>query len=194
MIKKWDGRDVNLVAGVDVHFPSKDIARAAIAVASWPELETVETSCADLPCSMPYIPGLLSFREIPPVLEAWKALARRPDLILCDGHGLAHPRGFGMASHLGLILDIPSIGCAKSHLFGSFAEPGPLKGETAKVAGKSGAVIGAVLRTRAATRPVYVSVGHLIDLDTAVRFVLGCCPRYRIPAPLREAHRLAGMR
>ncbi len=191
---EWDGREVRLIAGIDVHFPSKNTARAAITVAAWPGLEVVETSRAELPCSMPYIPGLLSFREIPPVLEAWKALAGRPDLILCDGHGLAHPRGFGMASHLGLLLDTPSIGCAKSHLFGSFTEPGPLKGETAKVIGKSGAVIGAVLRTRDRTRPVYVSVGHLIDLETALRFVLGCCPRYRIPAPLREAHRLAGSR
>ena len=191
---EWDGRGVHFIAGVDVHFPFKNTARAAIVVAAWPGLEVVETSCAEFPCSMPYIPGLLSFREIPPVLEALRALAARPDLILCDGHGLAHPRGFGMASHLGLLLDTPSIGCAKSHLFGSFTEPGPLKGETAKVIGKSGAVIGAVLRTRDRTRPVYVSVGHLIDLENALRFVLGCCPRYRIPVPLREAHRLAGGR
>jgi deoxyribonuclease V len=190
--RKWEGRRIGFVAGADVHFPSRDTAKAALVVMAYPSLEPVEEAVYLGRCPIPYIPGLLSFREIPPILGAWKKLKRLPDLILCDSHGIAHPRGLGMASHLGIHLDIPAIGCAKSHLFGSFEEPGQSRGERSPVMDGSGRTIGTVLRTRKDTRPVYVSIGHRIDLRTAVRVVLSCSPRYRIPEPLRAAHRLAG--
>jgi deoxyribonuclease V len=192
--RKWDGRTVRTIAAADVHFPEKEISRAALVVVSYPGLEPVESLVRDSETSFPYIPGLLSFREIPPILRAWKDLRTRPDLLLCDSHGTAHPRGFGMASHLGLELGIPSIGCAKSHLFGSYEEPGEQRGERASVIDRAGRVIGAVLRTRTGVRPVYVSPGHMIDIRTAVRFVLACSPKYRIPVPLSMAHRAAGTR
>jgi len=192
VVRRWDGRPLRLVAAADVHFPAPGISRAALVTLSFPDLRPVESVVRDTPTVFPYIPGLLSLREIPPLLEAWKHLARLPDLVLCDGHGIAHPRGLGVASHLGLTLDIPVIGCAKSHLFGICAEPGPERGERAPVRDRSGRTIGAVVRTRARTRPVYVSVGHRIDLRTAVRIVLACCTRYRIPLPLRLAHQAAG--
>jgi deoxyribonuclease V len=192
--RRWDGREVRTIVASDVHFPSKDISRASLVAVSFPDLEILETVTADSPTTFPYIPGLLSFREIPPVLVAWRRLKSVPDLILCDSHGTAHPRGLGMASHLGIELGIPSIGCAKSHLYGSFDEPGPARGERSPVRAKSGKVIGTVLRTRTGVRPVYVSPGHMIDLRTSVRFVLACSPRYRIPVPLRMAHKAAGTR
>ncbi|HSG27437.1 MAG TPA: deoxyribonuclease V [Candidatus Krumholzibacterium sp.] len=190
--ERWDGRDVGLIAAADVHFPSKDFARAAITVHAFPGLELIESATARVPCLMPYVPGLLSFREIPAILAALDAVSSGIDLVLCDSHGIAHPRRMGMASHLGLVLDIPTIGCAKSHLFGSFEEPGTERGDRSPVLDSDGEVVGCVLRTRARTRPVYVSTGHMIDLETAVDIVLGCSPRFRIPVPLREAHRLAG--
>lgn len=190
--RRWEGRPVRLIGAADVHFPRRDRSRAALVVLTFPGLEEVGRVSVESPTAFPYIPGLLSFREIPPILEAWKRLARPPDLLLCDGHGIAHPRGFGVASHLGLVLDVPTIGCAKSHLFGSFEEPDEGRGARAPVLDRAGGTIGAVLRTRAGTRPVFVSVGHRIDLRTAVRFVLACSPRYRIPVPLRLAHRAAG--
>lgn len=190
--RRWDGRSIRLVAGADVHFPSKTTARAAIAVLKYPELEIVESTLRESPCTFPYVPGLLSFREIPPLLDAWNGLGKKPDLILCDGQGIAHPRGLGLASHLGLILALPTVGCAKSRLTGDFDEPGPFKGERSPLIDGRGGTIGTVLRTRDRTRPIYVSVGHMIDLKTAVRIVLECTPRFRIPEPLRAAHRLAG--
>jgi len=190
--RRWDGRKVGHIAAADVHFPSRDVSRAALVVVTFPGLEIVETVTADSATAFPYIPGLLSFREIPPVLVAWDRLRTEPDLVLCDSHGTAHPRGLGMASHLGLTLGIPTIGCAKSHLYGRFEEPGPERGDRSPVRDGSGRVIGTVLRTRAGVRPVYVSPGHLIDLRASVRFILACSPEYRIPAPLRMAHRAAG--
>ncbi len=190
--RRWDGRRIESVAGIDVHFPSRKTARAAIVVLSFPELEPIESFAVECPCEMPYIPGLLSFREIPPILEAWKNLDSAPSIALCDSHGTAHPRGLGMASHLGLLLDIPTIGCAKSHLYGSFEDPGPSKGDRSPVRDRTGRIIGTVLRTRDNVRPVYVSIGHMIDLRRAVGITIACTPRYRIPSPLRAAHRLAG--
>ncbi|MDD3643530.1 MAG: deoxyribonuclease V [Candidatus Krumholzibacteria bacterium] len=190
--RRWDGRPVRLVGAADVHFPGRGRSRAALVIMTFPGLETVESIAADSPTAFPYIPGLLSFREIPPILEAWKRLERIPDLLLCDGHGTAHPRGLGFASHLGLVLDLPTIGCAKSHLFGAFEEPGPERADRSPVRDRSGRTIGSVLRTRAGVRPVFVSTGHRIDLRTAVRFVLACSPRHRIPIPLRLAHQSAG--
>jgi deoxyribonuclease V len=188
----WDGRAIRLIAGADVHFPARNAVRAAIVVLSYPALELVETSIHEGRCTFPYVPGLLSFREIPPLLEAWRRLAHRPDAILCDGQGIAHPRGLGLASHFGLVLDLPSVGCAKSPLFGSFEEPGRARGDTSPIADPSGKIIGRVVRTRDATRPLYVSVGHLVSLRRAVSLVLSCSTGYRIPEPLRAAHHLAG--
>jgi deoxyribonuclease V len=192
--RKWDGRRVGAIAAADVHFPARGRSRAAIVVVSFPQLEPLETVARDTATTFPYIPGLLSFREIPPILGAWKMLRTVPDLILCDSHGTAHPRGLGMASHLGIMLGMPSIGCAKSHLFGSYEEPGPEREERSPVTGRTGRVIGSVLRTRTGVRPVYVSPGHMIDLRTSIRFILACSPKYRIPVPLRMAHRAAGTR
>jgi deoxyribonuclease V len=194
VIRRWDGRRVRTVAAADVHFPVRETSRAAIVVVSFPGLEPVETVVMDTPTSFPYVPGLLSFREIPPILEAWKALRAVPDLVLCDSHGTAHPRGLGMASHLGITIGIPSIGCAKSHLFGMYEEPGTERGDRSPVTGGSGRIIGTVLRTRSGIRPVYVSPGHLINMRNSIRFVLACTPDYRIPVPLRLAHAAAGTR
>ena len=190
--RRWDGRTVKLVAGADVHFPSKKTVRAAFTLFTYPGLGFVASSIYEGPCSFPYVPGLLSFRELPPLLGAWKQLTRYPDLILCDGQGIAHPRGCGLASHLGIELNLPTIGCAKSPLFGDFNMPGPFKGDHSPIRDKNGMTIGAVLRTRDRTKPLYVSTGHRINLRTALRIVLACTPRYRIPEPLRLAHRLAG--
>ena len=190
--RRWDGRIVSTVAGADVHFPSRERVRAAVVLLSFPDLEPLEESVHEGPCSFPYIPGLLSFREIPPILEAMKGLGRGPDLMLCDGQGIAHPRGLGLASHIGLVLGIPTIGCAKSPLYGEFEQPAGAKGSRAPIRDRRGRTIGTVLRTRDSTRPLFISVGHRIDLRTAVRFVLASTPRFRIPEPLRAAHRLAG--
>lgn len=189
--RRWDGRRVKRVAGMDVHFPGRDSVRAAIIICTFPELEIIDSGVYTGPCTFPYIPGLLSFREIPPLLGAMKRIKEKPDLVLCDGQGIAHPRGLGLASHLGLVLNLPTIGCAKSPLFGEFTMPGPCKGERTPIKDKTGKTIGTVLRSRDQTRPLYVSVGHLIDLRTSVRLVLSCITRFRNPEPLRAAHRLA---
>jgi deoxyribonuclease V len=190
--RRWDGRNVGLIAGLDVHFPTRERVRAAAAILTYPDLEIIERKSHEEACVFPYVPGLLSFREIPPILSLWKKIKRKPHLVLCDGQGIAHPRGLGLASHLGLILEIPTIGCAKSPLYGRFDEPGRSKGERSPIVAPGGGTIGSVLRTRDGTRPLYVSIGHGISLARAVRFVLSCTPKYRIPEPLRAAHRLAG--
>lgn len=189
--RRWDGRSVRLIAGADVHFPTKGTARAAIVMLSYPAFDVVESSVYEGLCTFPYVPGLLSFREIPPLLEARKKLRHEPDIILCDGQGIAHPRGMGLASHLGLVLGIPTIGCAKSPLYGEFKEPGADRGSTSPIRDPNGDTIGSVVRTRNRTRPLYVSVGHLISLKKAVSVVLASSNRFRIPEPLRAAHRLA---
>ncbi|RJR31937.1 MAG: endonuclease V [Candidatus Latescibacterota bacterium] len=189
--RRWDGRRIRHVAGADVHFPARGVSRAAVTVLSYPGLELVEQAVFEGPCAFPYIPGLLSFREIPAILEAWRRLEGTPDVVLFDGQGVAHPRGLGLASHAGLVLGVPSVGCAKSPLFGSFEEPGRLRGARSPIRDAAGKTIGAVLRTRNGTRPIFVSVGHLMSLERAVEIVLSCAPRFRIPEPLRAAHRLA---
>ena len=191
--RTWDGRSIRLIAGADVHFPTKETARAAIAILAYPGLEIVESSAYEGPCAFPYVPGLLSYREIPPLLEALKKLRGKPDIILCDGQGIAHPRGLGLASHLGLVLGIPTIGCAKSPLYGEFEEPGAERGSTSPIKDPQGRTIGSVVRTRDRTRPLYVSVGHRITLKKAVSIVMDCLKSFRIPEPLRAAHRLAGL-
>src|SRR5690349_21231783 len=191
LILTWDKRPVNTIAGVDVSIKT-ETARAAIVVLSYPQLAPVEAVLGDAPLVFPYIPGLLSFREGPAVLLAWSKLQNKPDLLMFDGQGIAHPRGVGIASHMGLWLERPTIGVAKSRLYGRHAEIGPKRGDRADLLDKSGSVIGAVLRTREKTNPLYVSPGHLMDVTHAVEFVLACCTGYRLPEPTRWAHKVAG--
>lgn len=166
------------------------MTRAAVVVLGFPELQPVDRSLARLPTCFPYVPGLLSFRELPAVLAAIEGLAVRPDVYLCDGQGLAHPRRFGLACHLGVLLDAPSIGVAKTRLIGSHAEPPAGKGGwTPLMHGEE--VIGAALRTRTRVKPLYVSIGHRLCLETAIRLVLACTRNYRLPETTRQAHRLA---
>jgi deoxyribonuclease V len=185
----WEESTVRLVAGVDVGFPGQR-ARAAVAVLSFPDLQLVDCALAEADAPFPYIPGLLAFREGPAILAALGNLSIEPDLLIFDGHGLAHPRRVGIAAHMGVLLDVPSIGCAKSRLVGRHREPSRGRGIHVPLY-DDGTVIGAVLRTREGVRPVYVSIGHRIDLERAINFVLTSCPRYRLPEPIRWAHRLA---
>jgi deoxyribonuclease V len=177
------------VAGVDASF-SQGKVRAAAVVLEFASLQVEEQASAEMPLRFPYIPGLLSFREAPAILAALEQLSRMPDLLIVDGHGLAHPRRFGIACHLGVLLDLPAIGCAKSILVGHTPRLGPQIGSLAELEDQ-GEIIGVALRTRQDVRPVYVSVGHRIDLASAAQIVLACCKGYRLPEPARLAHHLA---
>ncbi len=182
---------VRYVAGVDVGFPkNKNIARAATVVLSYPGLEPLDSAVIEESVRFPYIPGLLSFRELPALLKALEKLRILPDLILCDGQGIAHPRRLGIAAHLGVITDIPCIGVAKSRLTGIHEAVPEEKGQWAELKDAE-ETIGAVLRTRKGVKPLFVSIGHKISLITAVEYVLGCVTRYRLPETTRQAHRLA---
>ena len=182
---------VRRVAGVDVGFEADGtVTRAAVAVLRYPELELLESAIARRPTTFPYIPGLLSFRELPAVLAALEQLPESPDLLLCDGQGIAHPRRFGLASHLGLLVDLPSIGVAKTRLCGTHEELPNRRGAWTPLRAE-GEIIGAVLRTRPGVKPLYISPGHRIGLKTALAYVMGCCTRYRLPETTRYAHRLA---
>jgi deoxyribonuclease V len=189
LVLTWDDRPVATVGGVDVSIKG-DIARAAIVVLRYPDLAPLTSATADVPLTFPYIPGLLSFRESPAILTAWEQLSPKPDLVMVDGQGIAHPRGLGIASHLGLWIDCPTIGVAKSRLYGTHAEPGPEKGDHVPLYHERDPkkVIGVVLRSRPGVTPLYVSPGHLIDLEHSVRFVLDCVTQYRLPEPTRWAH------
>lgn len=182
---------INRVAGVDVGFDNDGLTtRAAVAVLGFPSLRLEASSIARLPTRFPYVPGLLSFREVPAVLAAMERLDVLPDLLLCDGQGIAHPRRLGIASHLGLLLDIPSIGVAKTRLIGKHDEVPDQRG--AWVPLKEGKeTIGAVLRTRQGVKPLYISPGHRIGLASAIAWVMACLTRYRLPETTRWAHRLA---
>ena len=185
---------VHAVAGVDVGFEQQGrVARAVVAVFSFPELEPLEECLARRPTPFPYVPGLLSFRELPVILEALGQLEHIPQLLLCDGQGIAHPRRLGVAAHLGLVTDIPSIGVGKSRLVGDFQEPGPNRGQRSPLTDK-GELIGTVLRTRDKVKPVFVSPGHRVSQESAVEYVMACTPRYRLPEPIRAADRLASRR
>jgi deoxyribonuclease V len=182
---------VNTVAGVDVGFEDGGkTTRAAVAVLTFPGLDPVTSATSRSPTRFPYIPGYLSFRELPAVLEALAQLAMMPDLILCDGQGLAHPRRFGIACHLGVLTDIPCIGVAKSRLIGTHDDLPAGKGEWVPLRDAE-ETIGAVLRTRTRVSPVYVSIGHRVDLAAAIDYTLHCTTRYRLPETTRHAHRLA---
>jgi deoxyribonuclease V len=185
---------VHLVAGIDVGFEDGGaVTRAAVVVLRFPELELADTCITRRPTTFPYIPGLLSFREAPAVLEALERLHPLPDLLICDGQGIAHPRRLGLASHLGLWSGIPAIGAAKSRLVGQHQPVGEARGDLQYLL-DAGEIVGAALRTRPGTRPVYVSVGHRTSLDTAIQFVLACTRTYRLPEPTRQAHHLASLK
>ncbi|MFH1775223.1 MAG: deoxyribonuclease V [Chloroflexota bacterium] len=180
-----------LIAGVDIAVgKAGEMATGGIVLLDYPELKLVETRVVQGKLNFPYIPGLLSFRELPLILAAYEQLEHTPDLILVDGQGIAHPRRMGLASHLGLLLDMPTIGCAKSRLCGSHQAPAEESGSYAELL-DGGEVIGAVLRTRQSVKPVYVSTGHKVTLKAAVHWVLACCRGYRLPEPTRLAHMLA---
>ena len=180
-----------LVAGVDVSPPdSNGRAIGAVPLLSLSNLEVVELKRAIGKVELPYIPGLLAFREAPCLLEALSLLTTPPDFVLVDGHGLAHPRRFGLACHLGVLTGLPTISCAKSPLVGTHDPLEQERGACATLT-EGGEVIGVALRTRESTRPVYVSIGHRVDLDAAVKWTLACSAGFRVPEPLRAAHRAA---
>ncbi|MBW4572013.1 MAG: deoxyribonuclease V [Tolypothrix carrinoi HA7290-LM1] len=185
---------VQYVAGVDMGFEADGtISRAAVAVLSFPDLQVIETSLAYRPTTFPYIPGFLSFREIPAVLDALEKITTIPDIILCDGQGIAHPRRFGIACHLGVLVDIPTIGVAKSLLVGKHEIVPETKGSWQPLIHK-GETIGAVLRSRTKVKPLYISSGHRVSLPTAIDYVLRCTPKYRLPETTRIADKLASNR
>lgn len=185
---------LRLVAGVDAGFEDGgSVTRAAVVVLSFPNLEIVETALVRRPTSFPYVPGLLSFREAPAILEALTGLKASPDLLMCDGQGIAHPRRLGIASHLGVLTGLPSIGVAKSILVGRHEPLDEQPGAWQPLINR-GEVVGAALRTRQGVKPVYVSVGHRLSLETAIELVLRCTIKYRLPEPTRRAHHLASQR
>lgn len=183
-------RQIQYVAGVDVSVKN-DVSQAAVVVVRYPDLEPVETVRAQRPTSYPYVPGLLTFREGPVLEEAFEKLQLVPDVFIFDGMGQIHPRKMGIAAHLGLWLDKPTIGCGKTHLLGNYDAPGPEKGDYSPLTYK-GEQLGVVLRTRTNVKPVYISVGHRATLQTAIDLVMDCTPKYRLPRPIRLAHRAAG--
>jgi len=176
------------IAGVDISADKgRGVATGAVVVLHYPELGVAETKVVTDKLNFPYIPGLLSFREAPLILAACQKLTITPDLILVDGQGIAHPRGIGLASHMGLWFDIPSIGCTKTPLLTDFISPGPLKGSFELIR-KGGKEVGAVLRTKDKVKPVFVSPGYRIDLSTSIQLILESCRGFRFPEPLRKAH------
>ena len=183
---------VRFVAGMDVSPPDeRGLVRGAVVVLAYPSLEPVEVSVAEAMTAFPYVPGLLSFRETPVLIKALEGLQVSPDIMILDAQGYAHPRRFGLACHIGLLADIPTIGCAKSLLIGKHGDLKDERGACAELL-HNGEVIGMAVRTRPGTRPVYVSVGHKVDLPTGVDWVLACCRGYRLPQTTRLAHTTAG--
>jgi deoxyribonuclease V len=179
---------IQLIAGCDVaYIAAAKLALAAIVILEYPSLKPLEISRAHKITEIPYIPGFLSFREGPVVLDAFKKLQNQPQLIIFDGQGIAHPRGLGLASHMGISLNIPSVGCAKSKLVGNYTEPDSAKGSYTTLSYKNRQV-GVVLRTRNNVKPVYISPGHLITIEDSMHWVLNCTTRYRLPEPTRLAH------
>jgi len=182
---------LDTIGGADVSYSKeKDILCGAIAVFSYPELKLIDSTALRGRISFPYIPGLLAFREGPILLKAFEKLRIKPDLMIFEGHGIAHPRGFGLASHLGLWLDIPSIGCAKNPLVREFQSPTLFRGSVEWVS-MGDRRVGAILRTKERVKPVFVSPGHRIDLETSIQIILAACRGYRMPEPLRKAHQLS---
>ncbi len=188
VVTQNDIQNPRLIAGVDVSVNRPGEATAAAVVLSYSELNVVESAVAKGKVNFPYIPGLLSFREVPLTLEVCKKLTSSPDLVMVDGQGIAHPRRLGLASHLGLFLKVPTIGCAKSPLFGKYQLPSDAQGSYNEITDGEGNVIGAVLRTKFGVKPLFISVGHKIGLVSAIHWVLQCCRGYRLPEPTRLAH------
>ncbi len=189
VIQKDQFAEIRTIAGVDLGIKN-DISLASVVVLNYPNLQIVDGVVAESRVNFPYIPGYLSFREIPPLLVAFARLKTEPDLIIVDGQGIAHPRRFGLACHLGLILDKPTIGCAKSRLCGKYIEPDIEKGSYTHILDQD-EIIGVALRTRTNVNVVYVSIGHRISLDTARIITMRCCPKYRLPETTRYAHKAA---
>jgi deoxyribonuclease V len=190
-------QEVRLVAGCDLAFVGRgrrgDTAVAAVVLLAYPDLTAVERHVIEAPVTFPYVPGLLAFRELPALLGAFERLERAPDLVVVDGQGYAHPRRFGIACHLGLLLDLPTIGCAKSRLIGEHDEPAVEAGSSAELR-HDGELVGYVVRTRERGRPLYVSPGHRVGFAAAARWVLRLSRGYRLPEPTRLADRLAAGR
>jgi len=183
-----------LIAGVDIAAPNaQGIATGAIVVLGYPQLNLLEVKIAKQKVSFPYVPGFLSFRELPPILSACEKLLKDPDLVLVDGQGMAHPRRFGLASHLGLLINIPTIGCAKSRLCGTHETVKESAGSFAELR-DGNEIIGAVVRTKDRVKPLYISAGHKTDLETAIFWALECCRGYRVTEPTRLAHLAAAGR
>ena len=183
---------VRYVAGADIALgPARDELIAAVVVVDFRSLEVVETRVLSHPLVFPYVPGYLSFREAPAVIACLRRARTPIDALLCDGQGIAHPRGLGLASHVGLWAGIPTVGCAKSRLVGHFVEPGRRRGSVSSLV-YEGERVGSVLRTRDNVKPLFVSPGHLIDHEGSVQLVLACSTRYRLPEPARLAHMAAG--
>ena len=185
---RWDGRHIEFVGGADVGIArGGDVASVAFVVLTYPDLHPVEQRTALVPIAFPYIPGLLSFREVPVLAKVIAQVEHEPQVILVDGQGIAHPRRLGLAAHLGVLLDLPTIGCAKSRLVGHHAEP-PAEPCSATPLLDDHEQIGAVVRTKRRSKPLFVSIGHRITLDTAVEIVCNCCRGHRLPEPTRLAH------
>lgn len=182
---------IKTLAAFDVSYTGKNITAAAV-ITSFPALEVVgRILIKKKPRNLfPYIPGYLSFREGPVLIELLKKIKHSVDILLFDGQGIAHPRKMGIAAHMGILFGMPSVGCAKNLLYGKYAEPGQAKGSRSYLKSPDGKTIGIVLRTRNSVKPVFVSPGNMIDADTAAEFVLRCCAGYRVPEPLRFAHHL----
>jgi deoxyribonuclease V len=183
---------LKMIAGIDAAMANAYLC-ACIGVFSFPDLHLLDHAYAKTRVTMPYIPGFLSYRELPVLIKTFKNLEIKPDLVLVDGQGIAHPRRMGIAAHLGVILNVPTIGCAKSHLFGDYSMPGPERGQFAALT-HDGQEIGIVLRTRRNVKPLFVSPGHLVDIRDCLDIVLRATTRYRLPEPIRYAHRMAGCR
>ena len=184
-----DLEEVRYVAGADVS-TQDGMAYATVVVLDFPGLSVVEAQGFEAPLEFPYVPGLLSFREMPSLLGALEKVETAVDVVVLDAQGLAHPRRIGLASHVGLFLDVPTVGCAKTVLVGKFEEPGMEKGNITDMVHR-GEVVGRAVRTRDGVSPVYVSVGNGVDLDSTVELVLACCTKYRLPEPTRQAHNAA---
>jgi deoxyribonuclease V len=189
LVLTWDNRPVSVIAGVDFSYTT-DTIRAGIAMFSYPGLVRLQEVVGEAPQTFPYISGLLAYRVGPAILSAWEKLKHKPDVVLVHGHGIAHPRGVGLASHIGLWINTPAIGVAKTRLYGLQTEIGYKVGDRANLLDEDDTknVIGAVLRTREDCKPIYVSAGHMVDLAHSIEFVLASCQGCRMPEPLRAAH------
>lgn len=183
---------IRLVGGIDVSAPAhSSVGCAGIAILSFEDLSLVEFRYAKKELRWPYIPGFLSFREVPVILAALSEVECVPDVIIVDGHGIAHPRRFGIAAHLGVLLDAPTVGCAKSLLYGHYSEPGPHRGDISLLLDDTGRQIGNVVRTQDGVKPLFVSPGNRMSFNSAAKVVIESTPAYRLPEPIRFAHKLA---